>query len=153
LTLEFWENDATEEPPDETVSMRVHGRSVDRDLDLDGPNSNEQGQESTRESCHGRIGQIKLKNDLQFGFGFWRSGQDSILATFSESEQLAATNIIEHHIFASWRVRSNVVAVSYAWIGRTLNSNLQHAVLAPGVTLVETEPFLMRHQFDLIYSF
>jgi hypothetical protein len=99
------------------------------------------------------IGQIKSKNDLQFGYGFWRSGQDSILATFSESEQRAATNIIEHHIFASWRVRSNVVAAYNAWIGRTLNSNLQHAVLAPGVTPGETEPFLVRHQFDLIYSF
>jgi len=33
------------------------------------------------------FGQIKNKNDLQFGYGFWRSGQDSILATFSESEQ------------------------------------------------------------------
>jgi hypothetical protein len=99
------------------------------------------------------IGQVKSRNDLQFGYGFWRSGQDSILATFSESEQRAATNIIEHHIFASWRVRSNVVAAYNAWIGRTLNSNLQHAVLAPGVTPGETEPFLTRHQFDLIYSF
>ncbi len=99
------------------------------------------------------IGQIKNRNDLQFGYGFWRSGQDSILATFSESEQRAATNIIEHHIFASWRVRPNVVAAYNAWIGRTLNSNLQHAVLAPGVTPGETEPFLARHQFDLIYSF
>jgi len=99
------------------------------------------------------IGQIKSKNDLQFGYGFWRSGQDSILATFSESEQRAATNIIEHHIFASWRLRSNTVAPYNAWIGRTLNSNLQHAVLAPGVTPGETEPFLVRHQFDLIYTF
>jgi hypothetical protein len=99
------------------------------------------------------IGQIKNKNDLQFGYGFWRSGQDSILATFSESEQRAATNIIEHRIYAYWRMRSNVVAQYNAWIGRTLNSNLQHAVLAPGVTAGETEPFLMRHQFDLIYSF
>ena len=99
------------------------------------------------------VGQVKSRNDLQFGYGFWRSGQDSILATFSESEQRAATNIIEHHIFASWRVRSNVVAAYNAWIGRTLNSNLQHAVLAPGVTPGETEPFLVRHQFDLIYSF
>lgn len=99
------------------------------------------------------VGQIKNKYDLQFGYGFWRSGQDAILATFSESEQRAATNIIEHHIFASWRVRSNVVAAYNAWIGRTLNSNLQHAVLAPGVTPGETEPFLTRHQFDLIYSF
>jgi hypothetical protein len=99
------------------------------------------------------IGQLKSKNDLQFGYGFWRSGQDSILASFSESEQRAATNIIEHHIFASWRLRSNVVAAYNAWIGRTLNSNLQHAVLAPGVTPGDTEPFLVRHQFDLIYSF
>lgn len=99
------------------------------------------------------IGQLKSKNDLQFGYGFWRSGQDSILATFSESEQRAATNIIEHRIFASWRLRSNVVAAYNAWIGRTLNSNLQHAVLAPGVLPGQTEPFLVRHQFDLIYTF
>ena len=99
------------------------------------------------------IGQIKNKNDLQFGYGFWRSGQDSILATFSESEQRAATNIIEHRVYAYWRLRSNVVAQYNAWIGRTLNSNLQHAVLAPGVTPGQKEPFLVRHQFDLIYSF
>jgi Putative porin len=99
------------------------------------------------------IGQLKKRNDLQFGYGFWRSGQDSILATFSESEQRAATNIIEHHIFASWKIRSNTVAAYNLWLGRTLNSNLQHAVLAPGVTPGETEPFLARHQFDLIYSF
>ena len=99
------------------------------------------------------VGQIKNRNDLQFGYGFWRSGQDSILATFSESEQRAATNIIEHHIFASWRLRSSVVAAYNAWIGRTLNSNLQHAALAPGVTAGQEEPFLVRHQFDLIYSF
>jgi Putative porin len=99
------------------------------------------------------IGQIKNKNDLQFGYGFWRSGQDSILATFSESEQRAATNIIEHRVFGSWRMRSNVVAQFNAWIGRTLNSNLQHAVLAPGVTPGGKDPFLARYQFDLIYTF
>src|SRR3984893_8071636 len=99
------------------------------------------------------IGQIKNKNDLQFGYGFWRSGQDSVLATFSESEQRASTNIIEHRIYAYWRLRSNLVAQYNAWIGRTLNTNLQHAVLAPGVTAGQTEPFLVRHPFDLIYSF
>ncbi len=99
------------------------------------------------------LGEISVGHDLQFGYGFWRSGQDSILATFSESEQRAATNIIEHHIFASWRLRSSVVAAYNAWIGRTLNSNLQHAALAPGVTAGQEEPFLVRHQFDLIYSF
>jgi hypothetical protein len=37
--------------------------------------------------------------------------------------------------------------------GRTLNSNLQHAILATGITPGQQEPYLKRMQFDLIYSF
>jgi hypothetical protein len=50
-------------------------------------------------------------------------------------------------------VRSNTVASYNLWIGRTLNSNLQHAIVAPGTVAGTTEPWLFRHQFDLIYSF
>lgn len=99
------------------------------------------------------LGQIKNKNDLQFGYAFWRSEQESILATFSESEQRAATNILEHRVYACWKLRSNVAAQYSLWIGRSLNSNLEHAVLAPGVKAGQTESWLTRHQFDLIYSF
>src|SRR6202022_295904 len=90
------------------------------------------------------IGQIKNKNGSAFGYGFWRSGQDSVLATFSESEQRASTNIIEHRIYAYWRLRSHFWAQYNAWIGRTLNTNLQHAVLAPGRTAGGKEPFRVR---------
>jgi hypothetical protein len=128
-------------------------KAADRPLDSKGNVITSIGSQNRSYLGEISIGQIKNRNDLQFGYGFWRSGQDSILATFSESEQRAATNIIEHRIYAYWRLRSNVVAQYNAWIGRTLNTNLQHAVLAPGVTAGQREPFLVRHQFDLIYSF
>ena len=99
------------------------------------------------------LGQSKNKNDVQFGYSFWRSEQDSILATFSESEQRAATNILENRVYAYWRLRSNVIAQYNLWIGRTLNSNLEHAVLAPGTKAGQIEPWLKRQQFDLIYTF
>lgn len=102
------------------------------------------------------LGQLRNKNDFQVGYGFWRQGQDAFLATFAESEQRASTNIIEHRIYASWKLRSNVVAAFNLWHGRTLNSNLQNnaavvqkAIKTPG----ETEAYLNRYQFDLIYTF
>ena len=101
------------------------------------------------------LGQTKNKNDIQFGYGFWRQGQDAILSTFSESEQRASTNVIEHRIYALWKIRSNTLAAFNLWHGRTLNPFLQNAVVASGVTLNpgQTEPSLNRLQFDLIYSF
>jgi hypothetical protein len=102
------------------------------------------------------IGQLKNKNDFQIGYGFWRQGQDAFLATFAESEQRASTNIIEHRIYASWKVRNNVVAAFNLWRGRTLNSNLQNNAATVQKTIAtpgETEAYLNRYQFDLIYTF
>jgi len=102
------------------------------------------------------LGQTKNKNDIQFGYGFWRQGQDAILATFSESEQRASTNIIEHRIYASWKIRSNTLASFNWWRGRTLNSNLENnaAFVQKVITTAgDAEPYLNRYQFDLIYTF
>ena len=51
-----------------------------------------------------------------------------------ESEHRAPTNILQNRISALWKVRANTVASYTFWIGRTLNSSLQHAILATGVT-------------------
>jgi hypothetical protein len=99
------------------------------------------------------LGQVKNTNDLQFGYGWWRVEQDAALASFLESEQRAPTNILQHHIYVLWIVRRNTVASYNLWVGRTLNSSLQHAALASGITPGEQEPYLKRMQFDLIYSF
>ncbi len=99
------------------------------------------------------VGQNKTKGDLQFGYSFWRVEQDAIIASWAESDQRAPTNILQQRIYAAWRPQSHVLAQYTMWLGRTLNSTLEHAALATGVAPGQTEPWLKRQQFDLIYSF
>jgi hypothetical protein len=99
------------------------------------------------------LGQTKNRNDIQIGYAWLREEQDAALASFAESDQRAPTNILQNRWYALWKVRANAVASYTFWYGRTLNSNLQHAILATGVTPGEQEPYLKRMQFDLIYSF
>jgi len=99
------------------------------------------------------VGQNKTKNDVQIGYMWLRQEQDAVIASFSESDQRAPTNILQNKIYGTWRVRpATTVGITY-WMGRTLNSALQHATLPPGVTPGQTEPLVRRAQFDLMYSF
>ena len=99
------------------------------------------------------VGQQKNKGDLQFGYAWLRQEQDSVIASFAESDQRAPTNILQHRIYALWKLRQNTVAGFTWWHGRALNSNLLNAPLAAGVKAGQTEPWLNRLQFDLIYTF
>ena len=99
------------------------------------------------------IGQTKNKNDIQVGYAWLRQEQDSVIASFAESDQRAPTNIIQNRIYGLWKVRNNTVASYTLWIGHTLNTNLENATRAAGVAVGGTEPNLRRHQFDLIYTF
>jgi Putative porin len=96
------------------------------------------------------IGQTKNKNDLQFGYAWLRQEQDSVLASITESDQRAPTNVLQNKFYANWKLRSNTVAQFTWWYGRVLNSNLENnAAKTPGVT----EPWLTRMQYDLVYTF
>ena len=99
------------------------------------------------------LGQQKNRGDLQFGYAWLRQEQDAVIATFAESDQRAPTNILQHRIYALWKIRQNTVAGFTWWHGRTLNSNLLNAALATGVKPGQVEPWLNRLQFDLIYTF
>jgi hypothetical protein len=99
------------------------------------------------------FGQLKNKGDVQFGYAYWRTEQDAILASWAESDQRAPTNILQYKIYAGWKLRSNVAASYTLFLGRTLNSNLQHAVLGTGVAPGQTEPILKRQELDLNYTF
>jgi len=99
------------------------------------------------------VGQQKNKGDLQLGYAWLRQEQDSVIASFNESDQRAPTNVLQHRIYALWKVRANTVAAFTWWHGRTLNSNLLNSALAAGVKPGQVEPWLNRLQFDLIYSF
>jgi hypothetical protein len=99
------------------------------------------------------IGQAKNRNDVQFGYSYWRIEQDAILAAWAESDQRAPTNILQQRVYAVWKLRNNILAQYTLWFGHTLNTSLEHAALATGTTPGAPEPTLKRQQFDLIYSF
>jgi hypothetical protein len=104
------------------------------------------------------FGQARSKNDVQVGYSFARIERDALISQFNESDMRAATNVLQHRLYAAWRMQRNVTANYTFWIGRTLDCRLQGAALAPGFTCntvepFNTEPYLKRMQFDLNYSF
>ena len=102
------------------------------------------------------LGQVKNKNDLQFGYSWLRQEQDSVLASFAESDQRAPTNILQNRVYALWKLRSNTLASFTLWHGRTLNSFLENNAALAAKTIAtagQKEPSLNRFQFDLIYTF
>ena len=130
-------------------------RAAGHPLGSDGKVRTDLGRQSHTYLIDGSFGQTKNKNDVQVGYAWLRQEQDAVLASFAESDQRAPTNILQHRVYALWKLRSNTVASYTLWMGRSLNPSLQHAALAPGWTtaLGSNEPILTRMQFDLIYSF
>jgi hypothetical protein len=108
------------------------------------------------------LGQSLRRNDVQFGYSWYRQEQDSALASIAESDQRAPTNILQNKIYAAWKVRSNVVANFTWWHGRVLNTYLENngalynnwgGTKSTITTAGQQEPWLNRLQFDLIYTY
>jgi hypothetical protein len=101
------------------------------------------------------VGQTAHKGDFQIGYAYLRQEQDSAIASFVESDQRAPTNILQHRFYALYKLNANTTASFTFWRGRTLNTSLENAVIAPGVngTVSQLDHSLNRLQFDLIYSF
>jgi Putative porin len=140
LLLEFEDNLDAENHPLDSAGHVIAGL---------GPQNKEYGFDLS-------LGQTRNKNDLQFGYSWYRQEQDSVLASFAESDQRTPTNLIQNRIYALWRLRANTVASFTWWRGRVLNSALENnAALAQKTitTAGETEPYVNRFQFDLIYTF
>ncbi len=102
------------------------------------------------------IGQVKNKNDIQIGYAWLRQEQDAVIASFAESDQRAPTNLLQNRVYALWKLRTNTVAGFTWWHGRTLDSELENNAASAAKTITsagQTEPYLNRFQFDLIYTF
>jgi hypothetical protein len=111
------------------------------------------------------LGQTKNKNDFQFGYAFIRQEQDSVIASFNESDQRAPTNVVQHRVAFNWKVARNTTFGYTQWIGRTLDPTQVNARLAPGVSTTGScagapagacllqDPWLKRGQLDLVFTF
>lgn len=159
LLLEYENNlNAASHPFDYTVAGAVPDPSAAEATKL--------GKQSHAYLADISIGQQKSKGDIQVGYAWLRQEQDAVLASFAESDQRAPTNVLQHRIYALWRIAPNTTAAFTWWHGRTLNPYLENAALAAGMKVSTTpgtgvlvpgsganEPWLNRLQFDLIYTF
>jgi Putative porin len=154
LVLEFEENlNAQQHPLDVTGAQLLNLGSQNKEYGVDFS-----------------IGQTKATNDFQVGYSWYRQEQDSVLASIAESDQRAPTNILQNKVYGNWKVRSSTTASVTWWYGRTLNTFLENnaalynnwggavsnafvagksTISAPG----QTEPWLSRLQFDLVYTY
>ncbi|MBI1740435.1 MAG: putative porin [Acidobacteriales bacterium] len=159
LLLEYENNlNASDHPFDYTVKGAVADPGAVTRKDL--------GKQSHAYLADISIGQQKNRGDIQLGYAFLRQEQDSVIASFGESDQRAPTNTLQHRIYALWRIRQNTTASFTWWHGHTLDPYLQNAALASGMKVSTTpgvgvlvpgsgqnEPWLNRLQIDLIYTF
>ena len=131
-------------------------------LDAKGKELSNLGSQNKEYGFDFSLGQTKNKNDLQFGYSWYREEQDAAIASFVESDQRAPTNILQNRIYALWKLRANTTAGFTWWRGRALNTFLENNVAlfnnyngsVPTITKAgQQEPYLNRLQFDLIYAF
>ena len=157
VTLEYLDNlNASEHPFDFTVKSTAGNGTPENPATISRPATIAGlGKQSHAYFGEISIGQQKNKGDIQAGYAFLRQEQDSVISSFDESDQRAATNVLQHRFFVLYKVRPNTVAGFTWWHGRTLNPNLQNAVLGGGIKAGTgaVDPWLNRLQFDLIYSF
>lgn len=111
------------------------------------------GKQNTAYYFEASLGQNRNKGDVQVGYAFNHQEQDSAIASFTESDQRAPTNIEQHRFFALWKVAPNTSANFTYWYGHTLDTSLLNAAIAKGLKPGQTDPYLSRLQFDLVYSF
>ena len=111
------------------------------------------GKQALAYSLDVSVGQTLHKGDIQVGYAWLRQEQDSAIASFVESDQRAPTNILQHRFYALYRLNANTTAGFTFWRGRTLNTALQNAVFPASVKAGQTDKYLNRLQFDIIYSF
>jgi len=111
------------------------------------------GKQALAYSLDVSVGQTLHKGDIQVGYAWLRQEQDSAIASFVESDQRAPTNILQHRFYALYRLNPNTTAGFTFWRGRTLNTALQNAVFPTSVKAGQTDKYLNRLQFDIIYSF
>lgn len=93
-----------------------------------------------------QFGKTQEKGDIRFGYTFIRIERDAVVAAFNFSDLRQPTNVLDHRLEAYYQAYRNIQVGFTGLFGRQLG-------LVSGTSGPETEHFLRRLQFDLIYKF
>ena len=99
------------------------------------------------------IGRRQQKGDWSFSWHVFRVEQDAIVSAFGESDWHAPSNVLQQRYSIARMLHPNVTAAFTWYRGRTLDSTLPNAILAPGLSPGRRDPWASRMYFDMIYRF
>jgi hypothetical protein len=98
-------------------------------------------------------GRAQRHGDWDFGWHIFRVEQDATLAGLGESDWRAPTNVLQNRYGVDWMVRNNVQLSFTLYSGRTLDSSLSGALLAPSLPAGRRDPWTNRMYFDVTYRY
>jgi len=93
-----------------------------------------------------QFGKTQEKGDIRFGYTFIRIERDAVVAAFNFSDLRQPTNVLNHRLEVYYQAYRNIQVGFTGLFGRQLG-------LVSGISGPETEHFLRRLQYDLIYKF
>ena len=98
-------------------------------------------------------GRNQRSGDWLLGYHLFRVEQEAILSGLGESDWRAPSNVLQQRFFAARTIHPQVQALVTLYRGRTLDSTVPGALLAPGLVPGQSDPWTNRWYFDVAYRF
>jgi hypothetical protein len=99
------------------------------------------------------LGRAQQRGDWGLSWHIFRVEQDAILASFGESDWRAPSNVLQQRLEANRMINRNVQLGITLYRGRTLDSTLPGALLAPNLVPSASDPWMNRFYFDVTYRY
>jgi hypothetical protein len=98
-------------------------------------------------------GRAQQRGDWLFGWHFFNVEQESIMSALGESDWRAPGNVRQHRFAAAFMLHDRVQGLFTWYRGRTLDTGAPGAVLVPGISAGNREPWANRLYFDVLYRY
>ena len=98
-------------------------------------------------------GRQRRPGDWGFAWHVFRVEQEAIMSALGESDWRAPSNVFQHRFFVTFTLHDHVQALFTWYRGRTLKQDVPGAVLVPGLSPGQREPWANRLYFDMLYRF
>ena len=107
----------------------------------------------TAASARFEIGRQQKAGDWLTSVHVFRVEQDAIVSALGESDWRGPSNVLQHR-YSVFRMLHKNVQAAFTWYrGRTLDTSVPGAILAPGLAPGRRDPWASRMYFDVIYRY
>lgn len=99
------------------------------------------------------LGRLQRQGDWGLSWHLFRVEQDAIVSALGESDWRAPSNVVQHRLGAIYTWQDHLQTLFTWYRGRTLDSSVPGALLAPGLGPGQRDPWVNRLYFDVLYRF